>query len=246
MARGAKARGKRIAFGDGKRIRWDKNSDVIFRGNPNIAPPGSERDRDIQWIPFFKGHRIYNRQARNRWVWNPHFKAVPGEVFLDPVEVRNGARLGGGFIVMEPLVELWKTASINKDWGFERYQTVADDLVASGHRVIQFHHPSNPRQLDGVEKVKASSFRDALAILSHAVLYIGAEGGLHHGAAAAGVKGVVLFGGFIPPSVTGYDIHTNLTGGAKACGYIVPCKHCKDAMSAIRPDDVLDAAWAYL
>ena len=60
------------------------------------------------------------------------------------------------------------------------------------------------------------SFRHALAILERARLYVGGEGGLHHGAAAVGVGGVVLFGGFVPPLVTGYAVHANLTGGAEA------------------------------
>jgi hypothetical protein len=51
----------------------------------------------------------------------------------------------------------------------------------------------------------------------------------------------VLFGGFIPPQVTGYDLHTNLTGGAEACGHVEPCKHCQRAMANISVDQVKDA-----
>src|SRR6185369_14162072 len=73
LARGAHARGKRIAFGDGRNIIWDANSAAIFRGNPNIARPGSERDRDIEWLPYYKGHRIYNRLGDRKWIWNLDF-----------------------------------------------------------------------------------------------------------------------------------------------------------------------------
>jgi hypothetical protein len=38
MARGAAARGKRIAFGDGKKILWDHHSELIFRGKPEYRP----------------------------------------------------------------------------------------------------------------------------------------------------------------------------------------------------------------
>jgi hypothetical protein len=63
-------RGKRIAFGDGYRIRWDKNSAAIFRKNKNIAIPGTERQSDIEWVHFYTGNRLYNKQGANRWIWN--------------------------------------------------------------------------------------------------------------------------------------------------------------------------------
>src|ERR1700751_5669108 len=90
MARGAQARGKRIAFGDGKQILWDHQSEQVFRKNPNVAFPGCERDGDLEWIPFYRGNRIYNTQAHNRWMWNYDFKAVPGEVFLTQEELQFG------------------------------------------------------------------------------------------------------------------------------------------------------------
>lgn len=244
MARGAQARGKRIAFGNGQQILWDKNSWPVFQGNPNVAPPGSERDQDIEWVRFHKGHRIYNRhdRAKNRWIWNRDFRPIPGEMVFSPLEQRNGRRFGAGFVVIEPNVEFWKTSAVNKDWGLENYQRLADQLRGDGVRVAQFRHQEGERRLEGVEKIKTISFRDALAILSHAELYVGPEGGLHHGAAAVGKKAVVLFGGFIPPAVTGYEGHVNLTGGAEACGSLTPCAHCQAAMKAIAVDEVRSAA----
>lgn len=244
MARGAKARGKRIAFGDGQRILWDKNSETIFRGNHNIARPGSERDHDIEWVPYYKGHRIYNRQdpGAKRWIWNLEFRPQPGEMFFERMEQRNAARFGGDFVLIEPNVETWKSVAPNKDWGRAKYQAVADALRADGYRIVQFRYDKSDAPLEGVEALRTISFRDALAIMRHAALYIGPEGGLHHGAAAVDVPAVVIFGGFIPPSVTGYDDHTNLTGGAEACGSYTRCQHCIDAMAAISVDEVLTAA----
>jgi hypothetical protein len=242
MARGAATRGKKIAFGDGKRIIWDQHSETIYRGNPNVAKPGSERDQNVEWRPFYKGHRIYNKQAGARWDWNMEFRAAPGEVFFNNGEVRNGRRYGSGFVVIEPDVPSWKSVAPNKDWGREKYQAVADRLKREGHRVVQFRHSKGGPPLAGVDQLKTLDFRDSLAILSHAALYVGPEGGLHHGAAAVERPAVVLFGGFIPPSVTGYETHTNLTGGAEACGSIHACKHCKAAMAAISVDEVFAAA----
>lgn len=248
MARGAKARGKRIAFGGAGKIIWDHNSAAIFQGNPNIAPPGSEGAKDLEYIPYYKGHRIYNHHdvAGRRWLWNSSFRPTPGEFFFTPFEERDATRFGSGFILIEANVESWKSVAPNKDWGRANYQAIADRLLDEGYRVAQFTYEKSTQALDRVERFQTRSFRDAVAVLGKASLYIGPEGGLHHGAAAMGRDAVVLFGGFIPPHVTGYDGHANLTGGAKACGSLRPCKHCRDAMAAISVDEVHEAAKARL
>jgi hypothetical protein len=64
---------------------------------------------------------------------------------------------------------------------------------------------------------------------------------MHHGAAAVGTPAVVIFGGFIPPAVVGYDMHVNLTGGAEACGSLNKCLHCRAAMEKISVEEVYQA-----
>lgn len=241
LARGAAARGKRIAFGDGHVIRWDKHSQEVFRGNPNIAPPGSERDRDVEWVPFYKGHRLYNHISGRRWVWNRSFKAVPGEVFLTAREQAWAAGLGSGFVLMEPNVEDFKNWAPNKRWPYDRYDVVAARLVREGYEVIQLEH-GGAHRIPSARMVQSVDFRHALAALKRSALYIGPEGGMHHGAASVGTSAIVLFGGFVPPAVTGYDTHINLTGGTEACGSLTACRHCAAAMRAISVDVVTDAA----
>lgn len=246
MAHGAARRGKRIAFGDGRSIRWSYNAREVFRGNPNVAPPGSEGDRDIEWIRYYQGHRIYNADAHGRWVWNMKFRPIPGEVFLDDRELAFGAKHGRGFVVIEPELPP-KAQAVNKRWPRERFEEVARRLVGDGVDVVQLAPGKTAPLTKGVRVITTPSFRHALAVLGHAALYVGHEGGMHHGAAAVGIPGVVLFGGFIPPQVTGYDTHTNLTGGAdRFCGSLRSCSHCAAAMNAITVDDVYDAALAQL
>lgn len=246
MARGARDRGKRIAFGDGKRIVWSQWAEPIFRHNPNIARPGDERGRDIEWIAHYKGRRLYNRVVGNRWLWNMEFRSVPGELFFSDDELRFADSVGHGFVVIEPNVPRQKSVAPNKDWGAAKYETVAFQLSERGHNVIQFLYDGARAHATSATPVRTPSFRHALAVLSRASLYIGPEGGLHHGAAAVGIPAVVLFGGFIPPEVTGYATHTNLTGGAAACGNLNACAHCMAAMDAISVDVVCDAASSYL
>jgi ADP-heptose:LPS heptosyltransferase len=245
MARGAAARGKRIAFGDGRKILWDANSKLIFRRNPNIAHPASVGADDLEWIPFYKGHRIYNRSEGGRWIWNYDFRAVPGEIFFLFAELQHAKTAGKHFVVIEPNVPVFKHVAPNKQWPVDRYDEVARKLAALGHEVVQFNYGGR-HQIAGARQIPTPNFRYALAALARAKLYIGPEGGLHHGAAAVATPAVVLFGGFIPPAVTGYDAHVNLTGGAEACGMQTPCEHCRAAMAKISVDEVLAAADGYL
>jgi hypothetical protein len=241
MARGARERGKRIAFGDGKKIIWDVNSPLIFRGNPNVAPPGSEGAPDLEWIPFHRGHRIYNTQGAGHWIWNYEFRPTPGQMFLDEEERRFARSVPQDLVIIEPNVPWHKSVAANKDWGFANYQELAKRLGASGYKIAQFSYGKH--KLGGARLIPVKSFRHALAALRRAKLVICPEGGLHHGAAAMNVQAVVLFGGFIPPQVTGYDTHTNLTGGeTHFCGSLGPCQHCKAAMRRITVEEVYKAA----
>jgi hypothetical protein len=241
LARGAADRGRRVAFGDGRRILWGPHSAEVFKGNPNIAPPGSERAADIEWVDYYKGHRLYNVGHGTHWVWNYQFRPQPGELFFSPAEIEFAECFDPGFVVVEPNVPWHKPQAANKDWGFSKYERVAGLLRKAGREVVQFAVGRD--RLSNVRTVTTPSFRHSLAVLRRAALVITPEGGLHHGAAATGTPAVVLFGGFIPPEATGYAMHANLTaGGAKACGLLSPCRHCRAAMDSISVDEVMAAA----
>lgn len=242
LARGARDRGRQIAFGDTKKLIWDQHSEQIFRHNPNICPPGREHKlQNVEWIKFYKGHRLYNRQEKGRWIWNYDFKAIPGEIYLSRDEKAAAETTGSGFVLIEPNAPIYKSVFPNKQWPTSRFDLVARMLQNEGYEVAQFSGNGRHR-IPHARQIKTTSFRNALAIMKHAALYIGPEGGLHHGAAAVNRPAVVIFGGFIPPDVTGYDTHVNLTGGAEACGSLVKCEHCQQAMQKISAEEVFDAA----
>jgi ADP-heptose:LPS heptosyltransferase len=106
--------------------------------------------------------------------------------------------------------------------------------------VRQFIYGGARHRLHEANPLPVQNFRHALSMMRRAKLIVTSEGGLHHGAAAMGVPAVVIFGGFIPPQVTGYDMHINLAHG-EACGRYTPCQHCKEAMEAISFEQVLGA-----
>ena len=191
LAAGARARGKRIAFGDGRKISWGPWCQEMFRYNPNIAPPGSEHHTNLEWINHCKGHRLYNRQVGGTWVWNYDFRVKPGEFYFNDDETEFSRLFPAGFILIEPNVPWQKRVAPNKDWGEEKYKTTAGILNEMGYEIKQFRHKNSRRILAEAEVVDTADFRLAIAALSRASLYIGPEGGLHHAAAAVGVPAVV-------------------------------------------------------
>jgi len=253
IARGPASRGKRAAFGDGIRLLWDSNAEPIFRNNPNVVRPGEPlNSSDVEFVHYYKGKRWYNRPVQGRWEWNYDFQVQPGELYFTDGEraTVNRLSLPRSYIVVEPNTNklLHPNASyiINKQWPHDKYGELAERLISDGHCLVQFVH-SNGYRLPGARLIQTPSFRSAAAILERAALYIGVEGGLHHSAAATGIPAVVLFGGWLPPSVLGYDTHINLTGGATTfCGLLRPCEHCRAAMDAISVDEVYQAAKSLL
>lgn len=244
LARGAKADGRRVAFGDGERIYWSPQAHQVFRGNPNVAPPGDEEAADLRWIAHYRGHRLYGVADNKRWHFRD-FRCAPGEIFFDGREQAIAADLAQRppFIILEPGVKpQGACAGVNKQWAVDRYEQVAALLNDEGFHVFRFAHSG---AASAIPALHADTFRVALAMLSAAALYVGPEGGLHHGAAAVGVPAVVIFGGFNTPRATGYEWHANLTVG-EPCGSIAPCEHCRQAMDAITVEHVYRAALAQL
>jgi hypothetical protein len=242
LARGAAIRGKRIAFGNGRRIVWTRQSHEIFRGNPNVAPPGSEGDRDIEWIKHFRGHRLYGELHQGHWRFRD-FRCPPGEIYFDAQEHASIASWAVPRpIIIEPAVKpVGACIGANKQWPVDRYLAVADALAAEGEFPISVGPTSN-QYGEHLTRVITPTFRGALTVMSLARLYIGPEGGLHHAAAALGIPAVVIFGGFNSPKATGYPWHSNIVAPGPPCGTVVSCKHCRDAMAAITVDRVLEAA----
>lgn len=240
LARGAQARGKKIAFGDGNKILWGPFCREVYEHNPNVAWPGQERLPNVEWIAFHIGSRGYStlNKQRDRWIWNYRYRMQPGEFFFSPAERAAAEKYAPGCIVIEPNLPWQKTVAVNKDWGEAKYAELARRLIAQGHRLLQFKHNNTRRIIAGADVVTVPRFRQAIAIMQRAALYVGVEGGMMHAAAAVDLKAVVLFGGWSPPQVVGCPWHANITGSDQACGHVYPCDHCKEAMTRISVEQV--------
>lgn len=255
---------RRVAIGDGRRRRLDYPE--LLHGLDFIASIEEAAQGELPWVLSYRAIRPYHDHAVMRRDWRQRhplrsrllrrlkdrqlvdalgyyrfrldYRPVPAPLVLtnDEQAVYNAWR-GRRFILIEPHCKA--EASPGKRWPFERYVEVVRQL-APQIEMLQIGAPDTPL-LPGLSRVPTQSFRDSLPFLKAAQLYIGPEGGLHHAAAAMGVRAVVLFGGYTPPQVTGYDFHVCLTGNStEACGIQhEACSHCAAAMAAISSDEVV-------
>lgn len=247
----------RVAIGDGKKLYWSPLYDHVTW----LWRSGERIPDDAHWIVSFPGNRPYCdyermiREARERFGWKSRmggreafqllrrkywrhsYHAFPAPVILTREEYAKGAALTSSFkkpvILIEPNIKLG--APENKRWPFGRYQKV---VKARKDRVqfVQFGRPL----LDGVVSLPAMPIRSVLGLLFSIEGYLGNEGGLHHAAAAVGTPGVVVFGGYINPSVTGYQLHQNLFVQSEDEGCLsTPAGQA--ALAAITVDEVVAA-----
>lgn len=229
--------GKVVVYDRAGRIRWHE----IWRNNPRIVSP-ADRPHRPQMLINGPGVRPYiAAKTPERWTWKDWACPV-GEIHFSAGELAFAAQHSPG-VVIEPVLKA--KASPNKDWGRANWTALAALLRAAGMEPCQIGPPGT-QLLPGVRLIEAPGFREACAVLARARAAVLPEGGLHHAAAALGVKTVVIFGGYISPRQTGYDSQVNLFTGGTACGMRTPCRHCAQAMAAIAPDQVQERVAALL
>lgn len=212
----------------------------VWERNPRIAKPGEPHDEKLKICGH---HRPYiERYDATRFFWREY--APPrGEFYFNEPEKEFGRR-SAGRVILEPHIK--PGASVNKDWGWMRWNSLARLLLQRGMRVTQLG-PPHTRLLVGAELVVTATFRQAAAVVAGARVVVGPDGALHHAAAALGIPAVVIRGGFIGPRVTGYAGQVNFFAGDElGCGMRLPCEHCAQAMAAITPEQVLHELEAIL
>jgi len=222
--------GKRVEILDryGQR-RWHP----LWEGLPYIATPGESGS--FTRMVNGPGVRPYHEaKEATRWRFRLSYRAQRAEIALTPGEIAFADSYRGR-IIIEPNIKA--KAPPGKQWG--RWDDLVGMLAERGERVAQLSAPGAAR-IEGAEVIETPTFRHAAAVLRVSRAAVLPEGGLHHAAAAVGLRAVVIFGGFTPVEVTGYDMHTNIgASGSEACGMRVPCKHCDEWMAKIEPAQVL-------
>lgn len=233
----------RVHCDTGRRVRivdqhGSTRAHAAWAGLREIVGPNEQLTRPhlLQVVRSAPGMRPYIAgKTSERWTWRA-YKPQRARFEWGATEAPHRWR-AAGCVVIEP--HLKDRASPNKDWGWDRWQQLVRlrpdiDWVQVG--------PRGTSVLDGAELIETADFRTAAAVLSGALAAVLPEGGLHHAAAAVGLRTVVLFGGYISPEQTGYqeDLHRNLFTGGEPCGNRQPCRHCARAMAAITPEIVMD------
>ena len=111
------------------------------------------------------------------------------------------------YIVIAPVGKRGYCAN-RKDWGFDNFQELVN-ILKKKYQIFQIGMPKDP-MLSGVYNARFIDIRKTASIISKAELFIGLEGGLMHLARSVDTKSIIIFGGYIKPSISGYDINTNI------------------------------------
>lgn len=253
---------RKVAIGDGKVID-QSHADLLWGLDFLAEPKDLIAGEQVSWVLSYPHHRPYidystmKRQLGfkrhlqffgfgltrllGHYCYDLGYRPTPAPIRLKPEELSLSQQWAEQpFVLLEPHIKMGAPPS--KQWPVERFAQVAA-ILSKEIPVYQISAPGSVA-LPGLPQIRPRSFRESLAYLQAARLYIGPEGGLHHGAAAMGTKAVVIYGGFTSPLITGYDIHVKLTGGATyACGTRRGmCPHCARHLDRIAVSEVLDNA----
>jgi hypothetical protein len=165
---------------------------------------------------------------------------------LTAAETSRWAHLRGSLVVQTSRANP-RFAAPNKEWYAPHWQDLAVRLRGVA-KIVQIGSRGDP-PFDGAADFRGeTSLRDAAAILCNARLFLGLEGFLMHLARAVDTRAVILFGGYVHPSTSGYPENTNLFAAlpCSPCGQPVHCSHDRACMRRITPEAVaaaVDAAW---
>ncbi len=138
------------------------------------------------------------------------------------------------------------SAMLNKLWYIDRYQTVVEKVKAElggNIEIIQIGGTSDPL-LKGVKDLRGkTSVRNAAAILSQSVCFLGTVGFLMHLARAVECPSVIIYGGREHSWQSGYTCNENLNSfiDCAPCWKWNDCNHNRKCMDSITPEGVLKA-----
>ena len=231
---------------------------VIFLNNPNIIidPKKIDGKKLVYFVNSYPGNRPHinwQKTVVGKNSWNYNFKPTPGELYFSSDEISLATKViqdseiywkknknfkHKGIIFIETTSSKIDNPQlgfkhVNKDWGSENWLSLIEKLKKD-YLIIQSIHSKSKKYKDIFNF--NSDFRQACAVMKFCNLYVGPEGGFGHAAAALTKPAVIIFGGWIPPQVTGYDFHDNIYIDIEGspCGiFSHECKHCKECMSKI-------------
>ena len=238
----------------------------IFFLNPYITfSRNLELNKKILNIEKF-GVGIIDLKKR-KFFWKRDFPLIPGNIFFQKKELLLASKIileikqrwlklknkdpkkiifinpdsKKNFLIKNNQQDINKSEhNINKEWPEDYWKIILKEL-SKDNLIIQTYSDENNTVYEKFYSIKCN-FRTACSILNLSDIYLGAEGGLAHAAAALNKNAIVIFGSWISPEITGYSDHINLYKNSEneACGNLNPCEHCLSSMKKITPQDVMD------
>ena len=191
--------------------------------------------------------RWYVKSSSETHIGFTDWRCSPGEIRFTKIEMEEAKYrtrdIDRPFVFINPAVK--NSYTQNKDWGQDKWVYLAKILnyfqipMVESPPLTSDVYPARAK-IPGVKQIGTKHIRKAFAIMSLAKTFVSTEGAIHHGAAALGLPGIVIFGGFISPQTTGYDMHVNMypDDPRSPCGNKQLCNHCQEMMEKIDPRTV--------
>jgi ADP-heptose:LPS heptosyltransferase len=137
-------------------------------------------------------------------------------------------------------------AARSKQWDFRHWKRFLE-LLPPEIETIRFggaEEPATPTDRPNHRELVNMDLRLTAALLESADVFVGQESGLAHLATALGVPSVVIFTGFVPPDVFGYEQNINLAPDLPyaPCWQKDGCQPCKAEICtrAVKPETVFE------
>ena len=109
---------------------WTFRQTDVFANNPKIAAPGEPHGQ--VYHARVGGLRPYHTsKSKERWAYNPEYRAPVGEFFFTDEERRAAPDLSGRIVINS---KVKPGASPNKQWGADRWAEFARIAKLAGYR----------------------------------------------------------------------------------------------------------------
>ncbi len=134
--------------------------------------------------------------------------------------------------------------SKNKNWGFSKYQEVAN-ILSKYIQVVRIIPGGGYKEpiLKNAINIKSENIKNSIAIMRKSKFGITYDGFVTHVLSGYNIPVVNIQGGFVNPTVMNYEGNINLyyKHFQTPCGSTFPCRHCDQANDYITINMVIEA-----
>ncbi len=188
----------------------NRDVDATFPMRNEPHPEGIEVDYRDPWPPSERKH-VLEIVSEPFGISQPRISTY----YTPTPEERGKARLirppsSRPLLVVHPFSGFF--AARSKQWDFRHWKNFLESIPPEIEtlRFSEVEDPATPTERPNHREMVGMDLRLIAAILQSADAFVGQESGLAHLATALGVPSVILFTGYVPPDVFGYEQNVNL------------------------------------